>query len=189
MTPIRNSSRSSSSVGAPMRPSRPAAGLPLLLMMLALVAADVCTVGVVNMYSQALNLYSFDGDDGVCWSTYDQIMVDELSNATMQCNSNSACKLKLAGESDDDHPSDSCYGTVLVPCGGYLEFYFGPGHEYDYLVNNGRRSRSLTIMELEATDEEEDGVKEDTARFSGSSSSSSSSSRLRGGAKGSKRIL
>jgi hypothetical protein len=103
--------------------------------------------------------------------------------------------MELTTTTVDDYDSNSCTGTVLVNCGGYLEFYYDANGQFDYRVVNGRRS----LMEAEEMDAElanalpassrggaavaggpfslEEGVKEEDGTSSG----------LRGGAKGSKK--
>jgi hypothetical protein len=156
----------------------------LLLSSLALAAEgtlDICAVGVMNKYEYPLSVLSFNSDDGSCFSSYNDILVNANTDANLFCNSDTACKLKLHGNSNDDYSRDSCFGTVLVSCGGYLEFYYGPDGNADYLVNNTVARRSLSMMdtaqELEADYNETLGIEEGVTSIS----------RLRGGAKGSRR--
>jgi hypothetical protein len=192
MTPTRDSPNSS---GAPMRPARPAASHLCLLLLSSLAFAaegtfDICAVGVMNKYEYPLAVLSFNSDDGSCFSSYNDVLVNPNTDANLFCNSDTACKLKLHGNSNDDYSRDSCLGTVLVSCGGYLEFYYGPDGTADYLVNNTVARRSLSMMdtaqELEAAYNETLGFEEGVTSSSGLRGVTSSSG-LRGGAKGSKR--
>jgi hypothetical protein len=70
------------------------------------------------------------------------------------CDDTSGCKIKLTDT------RDSCWGTVWVPCGDFLEFYFDANGQYNYQVisRRRRRRRRSLVMKTEAvkTAEEED---------------------------------
>jgi hypothetical protein len=112
----------------------------------------------------------------------------------MSCESSNACKLKL------QDTRDNCWGTVMVNCGGELDFYYGPNGEFEYRVYSNRRDLMMEAgaVELLSTSTRggatnaggsfslEDAVK-DVVTTTTTTKSSSSSSSLRGGATGSKR--
>jgi hypothetical protein len=75
------------------------------------------------------------------------------------CDDTSGCKIKLTDT------RDSCWGTVWVPCGDFLEFYFDANGQYNYQVisrrRRRRRRRRRLVMKAEAVEtaeEEEDAL-------------------------------
>jgi hypothetical protein len=104
------------------------------------------------------------------------------------------CRIKL-GDDNDDANAHSCSGYVNVPCGGELEFYYGPNGSQEFKISNGRRS---LLNEADAAKAEVAGVLPSPSMGGGAADVASSledrvndatSSSLRGGAKGSKRIM
>jgi hypothetical protein len=118
----------------------------------------------------------------------------------MSCESSYGCKLKL------QDTRDSCWGTVMVNCGGELDFYYGPNGEFEYRVYSNRRDLMMEAGPVEAGAVElststrggatnaggsfslEEAVK-DVVTTTTTTTKSSSGSSLRGGATGSKRTL
>jgi hypothetical protein len=72
------------------------------------------------------------------------------------CDDTSGCKIKLTDT------RDSCWGTVWVPCGDFLEFYFDANGQYNYqVISRRRRRRRRLVMKAEAVEtaeEEEDAL-------------------------------
>lgn len=68
----------------------------------------------------------------------------QLPAIGMQCSDafgSTACKLKLVG------PQSSCDGTVLVPCNGYLQFFYDENGNFDYMVDGGGSDTSAQVEE------------------------------------------
>lgn len=113
----------------------------------------------------------------------------------MECFDDLACLIKLADSTDD---GSGCGRTVTVPCGGELEFYYGPNGQEELSIYRRRNLMTGEALEAEATNEEEEDVVASSSSLGvggdvvGAAFSSLgevaqvTSSSLRGGAKGSK---
>jgi hypothetical protein len=101
------------------------------------------------------------------------------------------CRIKL-GDDNDDANAHSCSGYVNVPCGGELEFYYGPNGSQEFKISNGRRSLmneadAAKAVVAGALPSPSIGAAADVATSMEERVKDATSSSLRGGAKGSKR--
>jgi hypothetical protein len=89
-----------------------------------------------------------------------------ITVAWFSCSDSAHCKLKI------HDGSGTCYGTVLVPCGGEIKFYCGADGSPDYAVTSGSDDngfRDLLEESEEGTTDKEGAVSSLQVVRSGSS--------------------
>lgn len=93
---------------------------------------DACSITVTNTYDQALRMVVFNSWDSSCSVSYGSYTIAARSpsnpageqSITVDCFGDSGCLIKLGS-------NPGCFGTVLVDCGGFLNF-FQEGNKLNY---------------------------------------------------------